>query len=221
MKTQSSREESVHHSGENGRCNFLKICFVILTLFTGIACISPQGGMPVVQNDPLYSGEQLFRQHCMDCHSFKGAGGNSAPDLTAYNSKPWLTGFIQDTYAPKYYGGTNVFEMPEFDLEKDDLNNLVEFLLARADQDKEIDPVLKEAGEMILEENRCYNCHTYGGKGGNTGRALDNYASDKWLRSLIEYPGEFSDMPAYKDKLSKQEIDNLVYFLQSLRKTSH
>ncbi|MHC4182519.1 MAG: c-type cytochrome [Planctomycetota bacterium] len=308
MEKQSSIEESVHQSGENGRRNFLKICSVILSSLIGIGyaiplirafispamqntvtgssdmvgignvneyqintpkkiaikdsltdawtkflpttmvfmlfiilgfgltgCqplrdqkgelvengIPPQGEVPVVQNDLLYLGEQLFRQHCMDCHSFEGAGGNSASDMTAYNSKPWLTGFIQDTYAPKYYGNTNIFEMPEFDLEKDDLNNLVEFLLAQANEDKEIDPVLKETGEMILEQNSCYNCHTYDGKGRDDARALDNYASDKWLRSLIEDPGEFSDMPAYKDKLSKQEIDNLVYFLQSLRKESH
>ena len=117
--------------------------------------------------------------------------------------------------------------MPEYDLEKEDLSNLVDFLLAQADQDKEIDPVLKETGEMILEENECYSCHTYDGNGGDTAPVLDNFASDKWLRSLIEDPGQkeffgkINVMPAYKDKLSKQEIDNLVYFLQSLRKKTH
>jgi len=189
--------------------------------------IPPQGGISVFQNDPLYSGEQLFRQHCIVCHSFEGAGGNSAPDLTAYNSKPWLIGFIQDPNAPKYYGRTKINIMPEYDLEKEDLSNLVDFLLAQADQHKEIDPVLKETGEMILEENGCYNCHTYDGTGGDTAPVLDNFASDKWLRGIIEDPGQkeffgkLNNMPAYKDKLSKQEIDNLVYFLQNLRKKSH
>ena len=189
--------------------------------------IPPQGGMAVFQNDQMYSGEQLFRQHCIICHSFEGAGGNSAPDLTAYNSKPWLIGFMQDPNAPKYYGRTKINVMPEYDLEKEDLSNLVEFLLAQAEPDKEIDPVLKETGEMILEENECYICHTYDGYGGDTAPVLDNFASDKWLRSMIEDPGQkeffgkFNNMPAYKDKLSKQEMDNLVYFLQSLRKKSY
>ncbi len=189
--------------------------------------IPPQGGMAVFQNDPMYSGEQLFRQHCINCHSFEGAGGNSAPDLTAYNSKPWLIGLMQDPNAPKYYGRTKINIMPEYDLEKEDLSNLVDFLLAQAEPDKEIDPVLKETGEMILEENECYSCHTYDGYGGDTAPVLDNFASDKWLRSLIEDPGQkeffgqLSDMPAYKDKLSKQEMDNLVLFIQSLRKKSH
>ena len=225
-KKESSIEESVHHSGENGRRNFLKICSVVLTFFIGIACIPPQGRISVFQNDHLYSGEQLFRLHCIVCHNFKGAGGNSAPDLTAYASRSWLIGFIQDPNAPKYYGNTDMNRMPVYDLEKEDLSNLVEFLLAQADQDKEIDSVLKETGKMILEENGCYNCHTYDGKGGSIAPTLDAFASDKWLRGIIEDPGQekffgrFSVMPAFKDKLSSQEIDNLVYFLQNLRKES-
>jgi mono/diheme cytochrome c family protein len=104
---------------------------------------------------------------------------------------------------------------------------LVDFLLAQAESDKEIDPVLKKTGEIILQENGCNSCHAYDGKGGGLAPTLDAFASDKWLRSLIEDPGQkeffgqFSDMPAYKEKLSKQEIDNLVHFLQSLRKKSH
>ncbi len=189
--------------------------------------ILPQGGISVFQNDPLYSGEQLFRQHCLVCHNFEGSGGNSAPDLTAYNTKPWLVGFFQNPNSPKYYGNTKLDFMPEYKLEGDDLSYLVDFLLAQAESDKEIDPVLKKTGEIILQENGCNSCHAYDGKGGGLAPTLDAFASDKWLRSLIEDPGQkeffgqFSDMPAYKEKLSKQEIDNLVHFLQSLRKKSH
>ena len=28
--------------------------------------IPPQGGTSVFQNDPMYSGEQLIRQHCLN-----------------------------------------------------------------------------------------------------------------------------------------------------------
>jgi ubiquinol-cytochrome c reductase cytochrome b subunit len=189
--------------------------------------IPPQGGTSVFQNDPLYSGEQLLRQHCLACHNFEGSGGNSAPDLTAYNTKPWLVGFIQDPNAPKYYGKTTIDIMPEYDMEEEELSNLVDFLLAQAEKGKEIDPELKETGEMILEENGCYNCHTYDGIGGDTAPVLDNFASDKWLRGIIEDPGQkeyfgqLNTMPAFKDKLSRQEIDNLVYFLQNKRKKSN
>ncbi len=145
--------------------------------------------------------------------------------MTAYGSRSWLIGLIQDPNAPKYYGNTNFDKMPEYILEEEVMSNLAEFLLAQADEGKEIDPVLKETGKMILQENECYSCHTYDGKGGSIAPALDNFASDTWLRSIIEDPSqeklfdEFdNEMPAFKDKLSKQEIDHLVFFLQSLRK---
>jgi mono/diheme cytochrome c family protein len=114
--------------------------------------------------------------------------------------------------------------MPEYDLDEEELSNLVDFLLAQAEKGKEIDPELKETGEMLLEENGCYNCHAYDGIGGDTAPVLDNFASDQWLRSIIEDPGQkeyfgqLNAMPAFKDKLSKQEIDNIVYFLQYKRK---
>ena len=104
------------------------------------------------------------------------------------------------------------------------MSNLVDFLLAQAENGKEIDPELKEAGEIILEDNGCYNCHMFGGIGGDTAPVLDNFGSDKWLRGIIEDPGQkeyfgqLNTMPAFKDKLSKQEIDNLVFFLQNRRK---
>ncbi|MFQ5965640.1 MAG: c-type cytochrome, partial [Candidatus Scalinduaceae bacterium] len=189
--------------------------------------IPPQGGISVFQNDPLYSGEQLFRQHCIVCHSFEGAEGNSAPDLTMYNSKSWLMGFFQNPNSPKYYGNTKLDFMPEYKLEEDDLLYLVDFLLAQAESDKGIDPALKKTGEIILQENGCNTCHAYDGTGGGLAPRLGAFASDKWLMGIIEdtgqkeFFGQFSDMPAYKDKLSKQEIDNLVHFLQSLRKKSH
>ena len=220
-------KESTYSTG-NGRFNSLIMCSVVLSFLIGIGCVSHQGEVSVLQDDPLYLGEQLFRQYCIECHSLEGEGGNTAPDLTAYGSKPWLIGLIQDPNAPKYYGNTNFDKMPEYILEEEVMSNLVEFLLAQADEGKEIGPVLKETGKMILEENECYSCHTYDGKGGSIAPELDNFASDKWLRSIIEDPGqeklfgEFdNEMPAFKDKLSTQEIDNLVYFLQSLRNPPH
>lgn len=188
--------------------------------------IPPRGGTSVFMNDPLYAGERLFRQHCIVCHNFEGEGGNSAPDLTGYNSKSWLMDFFQGPNSPEYYGNTKLDFMPEYEIEEPELSRLIEFLLAQAESDKAIDHELKRTGEIILQENGCNNCHAYDGKGGGLAPTLDGFASDKWLRDIIEdsgqreYFGQFSEMPAFKDKLSRQEIDDLVYFLQSLRKKS-
>ncbi len=48
MKKQSSIEESVHHSGENGRRNFLKICSVVLSSLIGIGYAIPPEGVSCI-----------------------------------------------------------------------------------------------------------------------------------------------------------------------------
>jgi quinol-cytochrome oxidoreductase complex cytochrome b subunit/mono/diheme cytochrome c family protein len=213
-----SRDERIIQQKEDSE----KLAHVAIEL-AGLG-IPLQGGTSVFMNDPLYAGEKLFRQHCIVCHTFEGEGGNSAPDLSMYNSKSWLMDFFRNPNSPKYYGNTKLDFMPEYELEEAELSYLIEFLLAQAELDKVIDPALKKTGEIILQENGCNNCHAYDGKGGGLAPTLDAFASDKWLRGIIENPGQkeyfgqFNEMPAYKDKLSKQEIDNLVYFLQSLRK---
>ncbi len=44
-------------------------------------------------------GEVLFAEHCSSCHSFKGKGGNTAPDLTASTaifSDDWIARQIRE-----------------------------------------------------------------------------------------------------------------------------
>ena len=44
-------------------------------------------------------GEALFAENCSSCHSFKGKGGNTAPDLTAATalfSDDWMGQQIRD-----------------------------------------------------------------------------------------------------------------------------
>jgi ubiquinol-cytochrome c reductase cytochrome b subunit len=51
---------------------------------------------------------------CIDCHKFREEGGlGSAPDLTGYASREWLTAFISDPTAERFYPDTND-NMPAF-----------------------------------------------------------------------------------------------------------
>ncbi|GJQ59238.1 MAG: DUF4405 domain-containing protein [Candidatus Scalindua sp. AMX11] len=188
--------------------------------------IPTSGGAAVFANDPLFVGEQLFRQHCISCHGFEGEGGDSAPDLTGYNSRSWLRGFFQNPNAVKYYGNTQFWEMPESTMEEEELSHLIDFLLKQSEPDTPVDPKLREIGETIMEQEGCYNCHTFNGKGGKFAPTLEGFASDEWLRGIIEdagqekYFGKNNTMPAFKDTIEKDDMDKLVMFIQSLRKTS-
>jgi ubiquinol-cytochrome c reductase cytochrome b subunit len=44
---------------------------------------------------------------CITCHTFRGRGAKTGPDLTGYGSKPWLVGIISDPQGKAYYPKTN------------------------------------------------------------------------------------------------------------------
>jgi mono/diheme cytochrome c family protein len=63
-------------------------------------------------------GYQAFENNCLECHSFAGTGGGSAPgpDFTGYGDAEWLREMVMAPYQPARYGGRNT--MPAFlDLE--------------------------------------------------------------------------------------------------------
>ena len=51
---------------------------------------------------------------CTDCHSFRGAGTEDAPDLTGYGSRQWLTEFIRNPADDRFYGRSKNDRMPAF-----------------------------------------------------------------------------------------------------------
>jgi hypothetical protein len=54
----------------------------------------------------------LFMESCASCHSFQGAGGKNAPDLTDYGSQEWIRGMIINPSHSSRYGKKN--EMTSF-----------------------------------------------------------------------------------------------------------
>jgi ubiquinol-cytochrome c reductase cytochrome b subunit len=74
------------------------------------------------------SGEEVFRDKCMDCHVYKGEGADTfdGPDMTGYASRAWLQ--TQIAQPEKIYGDLN--EMPAFaeDLTAHDIQMLAAYL---------------------------------------------------------------------------------------------
>ena len=64
----------------------------------------------------IAAGQELIKDEarCAQCHKFHDAGAEgSAPDLTGYGSKQWLTDFISNPDHERFYGGNND-RMPAF-----------------------------------------------------------------------------------------------------------
>ena len=52
---------------------------------------------------------------CTDCHRFHDQGElGSAPDLTGYGSREWLSGMISNPEQDRFYGGDRNDRMPAF-----------------------------------------------------------------------------------------------------------
>lgn len=75
-----------------------------------------------------------FEGYCAQCHAMKAGdpqeeGGGAAPDLNGYGSEKWLSEFIRNPGAEKFYSEKNV--MPAFEeskLSKHDLDLLVKWM---------------------------------------------------------------------------------------------
>jgi ubiquinol-cytochrome c reductase cytochrome b subunit len=65
------------------------------------------------------SGEAVFKDKCMDCHTYQGDGAFvlEGPDMTGYGSRTWLINQIKN--AEVHYG-SELNEMPKFEGDLDD-----------------------------------------------------------------------------------------------------
>lgn len=185
--------------------------------------IPPAGGLAVLENDPVYAGGKLFADKCNVCHKLGGIGGDKAPDLTNYNSREWLFGFMKNPDDPKYFGNTGIKIMEPVDLPDEEIYDIVEFLLAETGKDIELDKESVKRGKyLVVEDQLCLYCHSYDGKGQKLAPNLTGYGSDNWLKEFIGNPadlkfyGKQNKMPEFKDKLTETQIKNVVAFLQTL-----
>jgi ubiquinol-cytochrome c reductase cytochrome b subunit len=200
--------------------------------------IPPEGALTLLRNDILAQGGRLFKQHCTTCHAGGGylAEEATAPNLTGYATRQWLTGFLnpQTIGSADYFGYKNSpfkgGKMVDFikdtfsDLDpqgKEDLRKVVLALSAEAQlpTQREIDArdaqAVEEGRRLITDDFGCTDCHRFRGKGERVGPELTGYGSRKWIAAMIgnpaskRYYGKRNDrMPAYAE--TDDETKNLL-----------
>ncbi|MEN6496539.1 MAG: cytochrome b N-terminal domain-containing protein [Thermoguttaceae bacterium] len=217
---------------------------------------SPQGipvtgALTLLRNDAKTQGPKLFQQHCASCHDYTDADGkgikaekSTAPNLYAFASREWLTGFMdpKQIAGPKYFGNTAFKEGDMVEFVKDSLKDLKEdedlgekgfaqmiaTLAAEATRDPSKE--LAEDAAIHLEDFTCTECHKFH-KLGKAGAAPDltGYASREWLIGIISDPaharfyGKSNDrMPSYlkspddpaKNVLTAKQVEILADWLR-------
>lgn len=191
------------------------------------------------------SGKRLFNEKgCINCHSIYGKGGKIGPDLTYVGKKKdtnWITQHFKDPQALS--PGTI---MPKFGFTDEEAKALTSFLLNIRDKNVvgylkiplAIIPV--ERGKSIFEKYGCSGCHGENGKGkirnpnAETREEVPGliYVSEGYTREKLKKkiqdgaliiqkkdkkgPTPPLYMPSWKNKMSEQEIEDLISYLMSL-----
>lgn len=176
-------------------------------------------------------GKELYGRYCDFCHGKEGHGyaADEAPALASDD----LLGIASDEYLrDAILKGRPGTTMSAWGLARggpigaDDASALVAFLRAWQKRPASTLEDRKSEGDAArgatLYEKHCVKCHGPKGGGGKY-NALSNHellsaASDAFLATTIEQGRSGTPMPAFGDKLSKKDVDDLVVAIRSWRK---
>jgi len=187
--------------------------------------VPPAGGLAVYDNDPMLRARKLFDAKCAGCHALEGAGEQKGPLLTGWGSRAWLTDFLKQPDAAKYFGNTKkLHQMKPIKAEGEELRALVEWIYAQGGGT--FDRALADKGNEIFKRDDCDECHSTDGKSEGVDGA-PNFAGHgnlEWLKSLIRNAGiqtlfsEHNEMPKFgPDKLSDDDVAALAGFIARQR----
>lgn len=168
-----------------------------------------------------------YQQYCALCHGGERQGhvNDHAPSL---RSRSLMTSGEREIFRATAYGRYGTAMAGYLDevggpMSAAEIRDLTQWLRSQVPVDEfefSYAPVTGdiEAGKTIYAE-QCASCHGVNGEGG-TGTALGNPAmlsltTDGFLRYAIEHGREGTDMRAYGDELTPEEIDGVTAFLRS------
>jgi cytochrome c oxidase cbb3-type subunit 3 len=175
-----------------------------------------------------HNGAEIYARYCALCHGAdrQGYAADEAPSLRS----PQLIGSAPGSYlwTAISYGRPNT-AMAAFEdtqggpLSHDAQHALVDWLIKESGvkrkpvKDK---PVVGDAvsGSEVYTKH-CAECHGARGEGG-TGTAVANpvflaTASDSFIRHTVANGRDETPMPAFSEKLSKEQINDVVAFIRS------
>jgi cbb3-type cytochrome oxidase cytochrome c subunit len=169
--------------------------------------------------------ELLEKAGCSGCHYIRLYENEKkvAPPLDKVGEKvnrAWLLRWLNNPrdYAPT--GALTRARMPKFDLSKEDILCLSEFLLSSKDEQALADPPGEgnpEKGGLLFREARCVTCHTIEGKGGYMAPELELITTKvtrkwayNWLRNTHYFDPD-TTMPQFG--FTEEEATDVISYL--------
>jgi cytochrome c551/c552 len=172
-----------------------------------------------------YRGAALLEQSkCTQCHSIRGRGGKTAPDLGARTSRqftPALLASVMWNHAPKMWSAmaSEGIERPNF-TERDAGDLFVYFYSVRFFEK----PGEAERGKRLFVENHCAECHALSEASTGPGKPVREWTAMSDPIALVQAMWNHSPFmkEAFAAKrfkwitLSAQDLTDLSVYLQNL-----
>lgn len=178
--------------------------------------VMPRTNFPAEQSETIALGKRVYRElNCSYCHSIAGEGGAVGPDLAATGGQLDKKA-IEDYFADPSAMVPHTLH-PKLNFTPEEMQALTAYVLSLGAPI----PYTKEA--PVLFEKRCSICHTINGSGGRPGPDLSKvgrFRNQKWIEAFIRDPRavvDSSSMPAFKDTLNPNEIEDLAAYLSNFR----
>lgn len=188
--------------------------------------------------EEVVRGKEIWEaNNCMGCHTILGEGAYYAPELTKVVDRrgpEWIRVFLRDPQA--MYPGRR--KMVQYDFTEDEITDVIAFLdwVGKIDtngfpRDPDMAPAAPATVAAVSSGPEppamfgtiCAACHSYGGKGGNVGPALDG-VGDRYteadLRAWLADPQSVKPGTAMPNLgLTPAQLDELTAFLMASRAT--
>jgi len=177
------------------------------------------GGTAVYDNDPLVRGRRVFGERCAGCHVLDGQGERKGPDLDGWSSRTWISAFLHEPTADRFYGTTKIRGMKPIHADAPDEAAMVEWIFSQGGGTFNVE--LAQKGRALIESMSCNDCHELDGVTVGDGVPnLGNRASLGWTVDFLREPdkvfGRKNDMPSFA-KLDAAELDALAALMAAER----
>ncbi|HEX3598311.1 MAG TPA: cytochrome b N-terminal domain-containing protein [Polyangiaceae bacterium] len=191
--------------------------------------VLPTGGDAVFENDPQVGARNLFKEHCENCHTLGGSGGEEAPNLTDYKSREWLSAVIRNPRDKRFFGGTKTHKemepYPAASLPDDKLKAVVEYLTSLMGPEAgSVDAALVANGQKLFADDLdCNTCHEVKPGESGDGPNLSGSGSKAWIIRLLhdssadDLFGKSAGMPKFGKKLTDDEMKQLSDLIAAQR----
>lgn len=174
----------------------------------------------------------LFDKYrCLSCHSIRGQGGQTAPDLTGEGSRvktDWLFNYLKN---PAVLRPLLAARMPKLLLGDAEAKRLADFIdMSLIDgkvqhgfvKEEDVTEEVKMTGYMLFSRKYpCLGCHKIGDKGGTVGPELTragNRLRGDWIYTWIKNPQAIDPIAAMPNVgLSDDEARMIALYISSLK----